>query len=87
MCIGTPMQIIESGPVWALCASRTRGEPNYRRVDMRLVGAQPPGTWVLVFLGAAREVMGESQALQVLDAIEALTLARAGQNVDHLLPI
>ncbi|NEV63410.1 HypC/HybG/HupF family hydrogenase formation chaperone [Thiorhodococcus minor] len=80
MCIGVPMQVIESGPVWAWCDDG--GER--QRVDMQLVGAQPPGAWVLVFLGVAREVMGETQALRVRDALAAMQAAMAGESVDHL---
>lgn len=80
MCIGVPMQVIESGPLWAWCDDG--GERH--RVDMQLVGRQSPGAWVLVFLGAAREVMGETQALRVRDALIAMQAAMQGQPVDHL---
>ena len=80
MCIGVPMQVLESGPVWAWCDDG--GERH--QVDMQLVGPQPPGSWVLVFLGAAREVMGETQALRVRDALVAMQAVMAGESVDHL---
>ena len=50
-----------------------------QRVDLRLVGDQPPGTWVLVFLGAAREVIDEQRAMQTRDALEALRAVQAGR--------
>jgi hydrogenase expression/formation protein HypC len=74
------MRVIESGAVWAWCDDGVERQ----RVDMQLVGPQPPGSWVLVFLGAAREVMGETQALQVRDALAAMRAALAGESVDHL---
>lgn len=80
MCIGVPMQVLDAGPGWALCANGG----SHERVDLRLVGDQSAGTWVLVFLGAAREVIGEAEALKIRDAVEALTLVASGQNIDHL---
>ncbi|EGV32887.1 hydrogenase assembly chaperone hypC/hupF [Thiorhodococcus drewsii AZ1] len=80
MCIGVPMQVIESGPLWAWCDDG--GE--HHRIDMQLVGQQPIGAWVLVFLGAAREVMGETHALRVRDALVAMQVAMQGESVDHL---
>jgi hydrogenase expression/formation protein HypC len=74
------MQVIECGPIWAWCDDG--GERV--QVDMRLVGPQPPGTWVMAFLGTARELMGETQALRVRDALAALAVAADGGSVDHL---
>ena len=80
MCIGVPMQVLDAGPGWALCDNGG----SHARVDMRLVGDQPAGTWVLVFLGAAREVVGEAEALKIRNAVEALTLVASGADIDHL---
>jgi hydrogenase expression/formation protein HypC len=80
MCIGVPMQVIECGPIWAWCDDGSERV----QIDMRLVGSQPAGTWVLTFLGSAREVIGETQALRVRDALAALALAGQGGSVDHL---
>ncbi|GIL05968.1 MAG: hydrogenase expression/formation protein HupF [Betaproteobacteria bacterium] len=71
MCIGIPLRVIEGDGVWAVCEGRDARE----RVDMLIVGAQPPGTWVLAFHGAARRVLTETEALQTLDALDALGLA------------
>jgi len=76
------MQVVEAGPYWAWC--RAGGEPV--RVDTRLVGTQTAGAWLLVFQGAAREVMDEDQALLVRDALTALDRAAAGEPFDHLFP-
>ena len=43
MCIGAPMQVVESGPDWAWCEADGQRE----RLDMVLIGPQPVGTWVL----------------------------------------
>jgi hydrogenase expression/formation protein HypC len=80
MCIANPMQVIEPEGVWAWCDDDGRRE----RVDMRLVGAQPPGSWVLVFLGAARDVVDETTALRTRDALAALRAVAHGEPVDHL---
>ena len=52
------------------------------RVDLSLVGAQPPGTWVLVFLGAAREVLDPRQAARVGEALRALGAAARGESLE-----
>ena len=71
MCIGVPVQIIQSNEFSALC----RGRNGEERVNMMLIGPQPEGTWVLNFLGSAREVLSSSDARQIdlaLDALEAV---------------
>lgn len=56
-------------------------------VDMMLVGPQPVGAWLLVFLDTAREVLSEQNALQIADALEAMRMAMQGDNrIDHLFP-
>jgi hydrogenase expression/formation protein HypC len=81
MCIGVPMQVIEKRSRYALC--RTRSES--REIDMALVGEQPEGSWVLVFLDTAREVLSEDEAAKITNALEALLLVAQGNtNIDHL---
>jgi len=82
MCIGIPMQVIEAGPHRAWCQGPEEAVP----VDTLLVGEQPPGTWLLVFQGIAREVMSEDRARLVLDALEALRAVARGDAFDHLFP-
>lgn len=56
-------------------------------IDTMLVGPQPVGAWLLVFLGTAREVISETKAKQISDALEAMRLAMQGDNrIDHLFP-
>ena len=79
MCIGVPMRVVEAGPGFALC----EGGGRRREVDMALVGDQTPGTWVLVFIDAAREVLSDDQARKITDALTALTIAlNAGTGED-----
>jgi hydrogenase assembly chaperone HypC/HupF len=77
------MQVLESDGFRALCRD---GLDAGRRehVDLRLVGGQPPGAWLLVFLGAAREVIDELRAKQTLDALAALQAVQQGAPIEHL---
>lgn len=74
MCIGLPMRVIESEEFYALCERHGQ----IRRVDTRLVGAQPTGSWLLVFLDAAREVLSSERAREVDEALQVLELAMNG---------
>ncbi len=83
MCIGIPMQVMESREGFALC--RSIGEP--RRIDTLLVGDQPPGTWLLTLEGESRfsSVLTPEAAQRTLDAIAAVDMAMQGQSgIDHL---
>lgn len=82
MCLGLPMQIISSGPGFAICDH----EGGRRRIDTMLVGDQPPGTWVLVFIDAAREVISQDDARKIADALRALDMVMSGgtADIDHL---
>lgn len=81
MCIGIPMQVLETLGESALCVYR--GETS--QIDMMLVGEQPPGAWLLVFLNTAREVISAEKARQINDALEAMRLAMQGEtDIDHL---
>jgi hydrogenase expression/formation protein HypC len=83
MCIGIPMQIVEQHDESARCSYR--GQESL--VDTMLVGPQPVGSWVLVFLDTAREAISEQKARQIADALEAMRLAMQGDNqIDHLFP-
>lgn len=72
MCIGIPMKVIESGFGYAQC----EGMGVTRQVDTLLVGTQPPGTWLLVFLNSAREVLTAEEAAKISDAVKS---------VDHIM--
>ncbi|MCG7973281.1 MAG: HypC/HybG/HupF family hydrogenase formation chaperone [Candidatus Thiodiazotropha taylori] len=78
MCIGIPMQVVSTEGTTALC----QGMGESRTVDTLLVGDQPVGSWLLVFLNSAREVLSEQRAEQIS---QALDLALSGESeVDHL---
>jgi hydrogenase expression/formation protein HypC len=80
MCIGIPMQVIETAPGRARC----QGKHEQRWVNMAIVGGQAVGTWLLVFHDAAREVIDEQVATQIGDALQAVELAMQGEDIDHL---
>ena len=81
MCLGIPMQVIEARDGIAVC----EGLGERREINMQLVGEQRPGTWVLTFLDAAREVLSEADAALISDAVTAVNLVMRGEtDVDHL---
>jgi hydrogenase expression/formation protein HypC len=74
MCIGVPMQVVSADGDVALCEGRGRQE----RIDTRLVGAQPAGTWILAYQGSAVRVMTAEEARQTTAALDALDAVLAG---------
>ncbi len=74
MCIGIPMQVVEAGEFVARCEGRGQSA----QVNMLLVGPQAPGTWILNFLGAAREVLTDEDARKINDALDALEAVMNG---------
>ncbi|MDG4882800.1 MULTISPECIES: HypC/HybG/HupF family hydrogenase formation chaperone [unclassified Mesorhizobium] len=81
MCVGVPLEVLESRDGSALC----RGRSGLRRIDMTLTGDQPAGTWIITFLDAAREVIAPEAARRIADALEAAERALAGEtDLDHL---
>ncbi len=85
MCLGTPVQVVQSGEVMSLCRGRNGDED----VNMLLIGQQPVGTWVLSFLGWAREILDEQQAIEINLALDGLQEIMDGADtidVDHHFP-
>ncbi|MBF6057673.1 MULTISPECIES: HypC/HybG/HupF family hydrogenase formation chaperone [Thiomicrorhabdus] len=80
MCIGVPMEILSCEGLVAHCCNEE--ERREQEVDMSLLGEQPAGTWVLVFLGVAREVIEMDVLDQVLSARKAMAVALEGGDVD-----
>lgn len=78
MCIGTPMRIIRSDTGKALCADGA----DRSWIDMSLIGDQPEGTWVLVFLDVAREVLQPERAEQIKKALGAVAAVMKGESAD-----
>lgn len=86
MCIGIPMQVIESDGRFALCEGR--GEQ--RRINTALVGDVVPGDWLLVFLDDARERIDADRAVEVNAALDLVLGAMQGADlpvdIDFALP-
>ena len=83
MCIGIPMQVKESGFGYTIC----EGMGLTRQVETLLVGDQPPGTWLLVFLESAREVLSEDDAMKISNAVQAVDMImdpQAGLSQDNI---
>jgi len=70
MCLSIPMQVVEleAGGDLAIVERHGRRE----RVNMLMVGRHPVGTWVLVALGFAREVVEPEELVLIEDALAAL---------------
>ena len=68
MCVGIPLRITEVDGINAVATDGTRTEA----IDLSLVGTQPVGTWVLGFLGTAREVLTEDEATHISAALAGL---------------
>lgn len=76
MCVGVPVQIVKSGE----CISTCTGRNGVEQVNMMLVGPQPVGTWVLNYLGSAREVLTEIDALNIDKALDGLAAIMSGES-------
>jgi hydrogenase expression/formation protein HypC len=68
MCLGIPMQLVSRD---GLVGRASDGE-QVHEIDLALVGEQPEGTWLLTFLGAAREVLDPDEAAKIAAALGGL---------------
>ena len=68
MCVGIPMKILSVDGIAAIATDGTREE----LIDLSLTGPVEPGTWVLTFLGAAREVVTAEDASLIAAALDSL---------------
>jgi len=83
MCIGIPMQVVSADGLLARCRQEGAAEPE--EVDLSLVGPCEPGSWLLVFLGAAREILDHETAQRMQLALQALNQTMNGHgDIDHL---
>ncbi|WP_210528148.1 HypC/HybG/HupF family hydrogenase formation chaperone [Rubellimicrobium arenae] len=77
MCVGEPFRILS---VDGIAAMATNG-PREALIDLSLTGPVAPGTWVLTFLGTAREVISEDEARHIAAALAALRSVMTGGDV------
>ncbi len=81
MCIGIPMQVID--PVSETYATCQDNGIN-KIINMQLIGPQITGTWVLVFIDAAREVISAGKAKEIDAALQAVNIAMQGGDHDQV---
>lgn len=74
MCLGVPFRILSVDGIAALASDGTETQ----LIDISLVAPVAAGEWVLCFLGAAREVVGETEAAQITAALDGLRSLMAG---------
>lgn len=79
MCVGEPMQVISAAEATACCRDR-HGQT--QTIDLLLVGPVPAGTWLLVFLNVAREVIDAERAAVIREALDALAALMRGEAAD-----
>ncbi len=85
MCVGIPVQVIEADEFSALC----RGRNGEERINTMLIGRQNEGSWLLSFLGMAREVISEQDAEHINKALDGLSAIMGGEteiDVDSYFP-
>lgn len=74
MCLGVPMRLISRDGIAGLARDGEATE----LVDLSLTPDAVAGDWVLIFLGAAREVMSEAEAMATRRALDGLRSLMAG---------
>ncbi|MGE5369430.1 MAG: HypC/HybG/HupF family hydrogenase formation chaperone [Chloroflexota bacterium] len=79
MCLGFPMTVLSGDDTVALCERKDETAA----VSMLLVGPQPRGTRVLVYLGTAMRVLDAEEARTIDDALDGLAAALRGENFEQ----
>lgn len=75
------MLITDIEPGYAIA----EGMGERKRIDTLITGDQPVGTWVLVFINSAREVLTEIDAQRITQAVQAINLTMQGEtDIAHL---
>lgn len=74
MCVGVPMQVIERTELSARCTDGRTVEV----IDLSLTGPVDPGTWLLTFLGSAREIITADEAAKITAALDGLRALMSG---------
>lgn len=81
MCFGIPMEITQSEGIVA----EAQAGDTVRRIDLALVGPQPAGAHVLVYINSAVRVLDAAEAARITDAISAVAAAADGAPFEHLI--
>ena len=74
------MQIVEDLGFFARC----RGRNGEAQVNMMLIGPQPVGTWIVNFLGSARDVISAEDAEKIDSALDALSAIMGGASTEEI---
>lgn len=77
MCVGIPLRIVSTNGLTAVGENGPRTET----LDLSLTGPVEVGTWVLGFLGAAREVISDDEARLISEALGGLERLMAGEEL------
>lgn len=72
MCVGEPMRLVAVDGI----AGTVEGQTG--PIDLSLTPDARPGEWLLVFLGAARAIIGAEEAGQIAAALDGLRAIMAG---------
>jgi hydrogenase expression/formation protein HypC len=80
MCIGIPMRVVTGNEFVAQCERHGA----ISSISLMLVGAQPPGTYLLTHLGSAVRVLDAEEACAIDDALAGLAEAVEGRAFDTL---
>ncbi|MDR3514655.1 MAG: HypC/HybG/HupF family hydrogenase formation chaperone [Azospirillaceae bacterium] len=80
MCLGIPMRIRTGDAV----SAEAEGRGDTRRISMMLVGAQPPGSWVLVHIDTAMRTLDPDEASLINRALDGLAASLRGEPFEHL---
>jgi hydrogenase expression/formation protein HypC len=85
MCIALPMRVLSVRPGYARSVD---GQGRELDVDVALVDAVRPDMWLLVFHGAAREILDVERAQGIQRALQALESALQGdvEAIDRAFP-
>jgi hydrogenase maturation protein HypF len=77
MCLGIPGQVVEIVPGYAGQLALVDVEGARRRINIGMLDAAPgPGTWVLIHLGFAVQVIDRAEAAEAMAGLELLGRAR-----------
>ena len=74
MCVGIPMRLLAVDGIVGQASDNGQAH----RLDLSLVPDARPGDWVLGFLGTAREILPEAEALLIRKALAGLSAIMAG---------
>ncbi|MCX7890636.1 MAG: HypC/HybG/HupF family hydrogenase formation chaperone [Rhodobacteraceae bacterium] len=74
MCLGLPLRLTSVAGIAGVALDGDRVET----LDLSLVPQARPGDWVLAFLGTARAVLPEDEALRIRAALHGLAAVMRG---------